>query len=127
MTMSLGRNLRCEPGSIVIFDKGAQQRRIGALRLDRVDHIVEAAHTATCGLEGFQKRIISALIRSAAMDRFICLCDLHRVIQHPVQDLLVGTSVRWISIKYLPDTVDACGVIESRPEIALDVLHSVNS
>lgn len=51
----------------------------------------------------------------------------HGIIQDTVHVALIVAGVGWISIKDLPDTINACGVIEARPERLLDMLHGIDA
>lgn len=52
---------------------------------------------------------------------------LHGVIQDTVNVVLIVAGVNWISIENLPNSVDACCVIESRPKGLLDMLHGIDA
>lgn len=52
---------------------------------------------------------------------------LHRVVQHSVHDFLVGTGVGSITIEDFTHTIDASSLVESGPEVLLDVLDCVNT
>lgn len=51
----------------------------------------------------------------------------HRIIQDTVNVLLVVAGVSWISIKDLPDSIDACSSIKARPERLLDMLYGIDA
>lgn len=51
----------------------------------------------------------------------------HRVIQDAVNIVLVIAGVTWVSIEDLPDSIDTCRVIKSRPEGLLDMLYGIDA
>lgn len=53
--------------------------------------------------------------------------DLHRIIQHPIQIVLIVAGRAGVPVKDFPDAVDACGVVVARPEVLLDVFDGIDA
>lgn len=57
-----GRDIRGEAGVVVVFDKVAQEGRIGAVAGDGFDHVVEVADAAAGGFKGVEELPVAAAI-----------------------------------------------------------------
>jgi hypothetical protein len=108
----------------MVFNDVSKQCWILAARGDGVDHVVEGAHAAAGGLEGFEQRVVSAPVSTYALCK---VADLHGVVHYSRDIILVRAGVRGVTMPDLTNTIHARSTDEARPEIFLDVLGCINA
>ena len=76
------RDVRGETGVVVVFDKVAEEGRIGAVAGDGFDHVVEVADAAAGGFEGVEELPVAVWVSdgSEKVERG----DVHGVVENAI-------------------------------------------